>query len=166
MLSEPKQEERDQQPYVAVRTDVTMDTLESTLPPLIDEVSAWLGQKGIEPTGPPFFRYLVIDMASELTVDTGWPVDADVPEDERFRSDAFPAGRYVTTVHTGPFDQLEQATAELLAWADDNDIVWDVRSGTKGDEWASRTEFYLTNPDEEPDSAKWETELAFKLKDG
>lgn len=165
MLSDPKQEQRNEQPYVAVRKDVTMDSLESTLPPLIHEVSAWLDKQGVEPAGPPFFRYLVIDMAAELTIDTGWPVDADVPADDRFRIDAFPAGRYVTALHTGPFDELEQATAELLAWADDNGIVWDVRNGSKGDEWAARAEFYLSNPDEEPDPEKWQTELAFKVRD-
>jgi effector-binding domain-containing protein len=165
MLSEPKQEQREEQPYVAVRKEVALDALPTTLPPLIDEVSAWLEKQGVEPTGAPFFRYLVIDMASQLTVDTGWPVDAEVPADERFRRESFPAGRYVTAIHTGPFDQLTEATAQFLAWADDNGITWDVRNGPKGDEWASRAEIYLTNPDEEPDPEKWQTELAFKVKD-
>jgi effector-binding domain-containing protein len=165
MLSEPKQGRRDGQPYVAIRTEVTLDALPSTLPPLFYEVSAWLEKHGIEPAGPPFFRYLVIDMPSRVVVDTGFPVAGNVPPDDRVRPGAFPAGRYVTAAHTGPFDQLGDATGELLAWADANGIVWDVRRGENGDEWASRTEFYLTNPDQEPDSTKWETELAIKIKD-
>jgi effector-binding domain-containing protein len=165
MLSEPKQVERGEQPYVAVRSDVTLAELPSTLPRLIDEVSTWLDERGVEPTGPPFFRYLVVNMASKLTVDTGFPVAADAPADERFRRDAFPPGRYVTAVHTGAFSGLGESTAELLAWADDNGVVWDVRRGAGGDEWAARTEFYLSDPVEEPDPEQWQTELAFKVAD-
>ncbi len=31
--------------------------------------------------------------------------------------------------------------------------------------WAGRFEFYLTDPNEEPDPNKWEIDLAWKLRD-
>lgn len=164
MLSKPKYEEREQQPYVAIREEATLDALPTTLPSLFHEMSAWLDERGIERSGVPFIRYVVIDMPARIEVDVGTPVRGEVPADERVSHGAFPAGRYVTAIHTGPYDQLEEATAKLLAWADDNGVVWDVRSGENGDEWAARTEFYLTNPLEEPDPQKRETELAFKVK--
>jgi hypothetical protein len=34
-----------------------------------------------------------------------------------------------------------------------------------GEHWGCRVEFYLTNPTEEPDLSKWETQLAFRLAD-
>jgi hypothetical protein len=37
--------------------------------------------------------------------------------------------------------------------------------GEAGDRWASRLEFYLTDPREEPDISKWVTQLAFRLAD-
>jgi hypothetical protein len=44
--------------------------------------------------------------------------------------------------------------------------VWDKwQSGTTGEGWKARVEFYLTDPDDEPDLEKWETELAFKVAD-
>jgi hypothetical protein len=35
-----------------------------------------------------------------------------------------------------------------------------------GQEWGCRLEIYKTNPSEEPDMGKWETELAFRLAPG
>ena len=34
-----------------------------------------------------------------------------------------------------------------------------------GDRWGARLEFYLTDPREEPDMSKWQTQLAFRLAD-
>jgi hypothetical protein len=34
-----------------------------------------------------------------------------------------------------------------------------------GDRWGARLEFYLTDPAEEPDMSKWQTQLAFRLAD-
>jgi hypothetical protein len=44
--------------------------------------------------------------------------------------------------------------------------AWDVSPGDNGEErWVSRLEFYLTDPSQEPDMNKWETQLAFRLSD-
>jgi hypothetical protein len=59
-----------------------------------------------------------------------------------------------------------QATADLLAWAQNKSIVWDKwAAGSRGEGWRARIEHYLTDPREEPNSARWQTELAFKLAD-
>jgi hypothetical protein len=34
-----------------------------------------------------------------------------------------------------------------------------------GERWGGRVEFYLTNPAEQPDLTKWQTQLAFRLAD-
>jgi effector-binding domain-containing protein len=165
MLTQPRLEARSEQPYVAIRARVTMEELGGVLPPLNREVFEWLGRQGVPPAGPPFVRYLVIDMANDLEVEAGVPVAAPVAGDDRVRPGAFPTGRYATVVHTGPYDRLAEATAALLAWAEDNGIVWQVRQTGNGDAWAARTEFYLTDPAREPDPEKWQTELAFLVAD-
>jgi effector-binding domain-containing protein len=165
MPAEPKLEDRGEQPYAAIRTRVTMNDIDATLPPLIPEVYAWLQRQGVPPAGPPFFRYLVIDMARELEVEVGVPVASVVRGDDRVSAGALPAGRYATALHTGPYDQLIAATATLLAWAEENGIVWQVQETENGDAWAGRAEFYLNDPDEEPDPETWRTELAFLVAD-
>ena len=36
----------------------------------------------------------------------------------------------------------------------------------KGDAFGSRVEFFITDPDDEPDPKKWETQVAIRLADG
>jgi hypothetical protein len=53
MITEPKIEDRNEQPYVGIRAQVTMQELGKTLPPLWGEVYGWLASKGIKPAGAP-----------------------------------------------------------------------------------------------------------------
>jgi effector-binding domain-containing protein len=163
MTQTPEIVERPAQPYVAIARSVTMAELGDALPPLISDVFAWLGARGHEPAGAPFWKYDVIDMERELTVEVGVPVATEVPGDDRVGAGVLPAGRYVTVVHTGPPETLEDATRELLEWADAQGLTWDVTTADDGEHWTSRLEEYLTDPAEEPNRAKWQTRLAFRL---
>jgi effector-binding domain-containing protein len=165
MLSTPEIEQRSEQPYAAITTTAAMGRIGEVASPLIGDVFAWLGSHGIEPAGPPLFRYLAIDMERELELDVGVPVAQPVPADGRVRARSLPAGTYVTAVYTGPYDGLREATAELLAWAEQNGVVWDSEPRAEGGEtWGARVEFYLTDPEEQPDSSTWETLLAFQAR--
>jgi effector-binding domain-containing protein len=166
MISEPKVEERAEQPYVAVRTRVPMPNWGHLLPGLWGEVYGWLGRQGVAPTGPPLIRYRVIDMQTELEIDVGVPVAQALTGDDRITADVLPAGRYTKLVYTGDYSGLVGATAALLDWGAAQGLVWDSRTGPRGDEFGARFESYLTDPQEEPDPAKWETALAMRLADG
>ena len=76
-------------------------------------------------------------------------------------SGVLPAGRYATVVHTGHPDTLVTATRDLLDWADQRGLDWD----NDGRTWGCRLEEYLSDPAEVPDMGKWETRLAFRLRD-
>jgi len=161
MLTKPKLEQRKAQPYIGIRSQVSMQELGSILPPLSGEVFAWLAKKGVERAGPPFWRYLIVDMEKKLEVDVGVPVAAAIPGEGRIIADVLPGGRYATAVHTGHPDELEQATAALLDWAEKRGIEWRMDD----ERWAGRVEWYLSDPAAEPDMHKWKTELAFLTAD-
>ena len=164
MINEPKLEDRAAIPYVAIRSQVTMDEMPG-LPPLWNEVYGWLGSKGIQPAGAPFWRYRIVDMENKLEIDVGVPVASAVSGEGRIIADVIPAGHYVTMVYTGPFegDGLMKATESLLNWADKNGITWDKwPAGATGEGWSSRLENYWTDPAQESDPQKYETELTFK----
>jgi effector-binding domain-containing protein len=163
MTTTPEIVERPAQPYVAIARWVTMVELGDELPPLIADVFGWLGAHGYEPVGPPFWKYNVIDMERELNVEVGVPIAAAVDGDDRVRAGVVPAGRYVTVVHTGSYAGLEDATRELLEWADGQGLTWDVTTADDGEHWTARLEEYLTDPAQEPDQTKWQTRLAFRL---
>ena len=156
-IPEPTLVFREEQPYVGVRSRVTMAEIGTVLPPLNREVHAWLARKSMKPAGAPFWRYLIVDMSGTLEIDAAFPVDVAVPGDSRIVSDVLPSGRYATTVYVGHPDGLMQATADLLSWADRRNIRWQMN----GPNWGGRTEWYLSDPVEEPDMSKWKTELAF-----
>jgi effector-binding domain-containing protein len=163
MSATPEIVTRPEQPYAAIRVQVTMAELGAVVPPLNQEVFAWLGKQGAAPAGAPFWKYNVIDMAGKLEIEAGVTVAAAVAGDDRVVSGVLPAGRYVTLTHVGHPSELVQATVTLLDWAAAQGLTWDMSPGAGGERWGSRLEIYLTDPRDEPDMNKWETQLAFRL---
>jgi effector-binding domain-containing protein len=141
------------QPVATVTRTVTMATMNEivdAIPPLLD----WLAAHGQTPSGPPFLRYLVIDMSADMVVQAGVPVAVAVEPDGHVVPDELPGGDYLTTVHVGPYEGLYDATAALLAHAGGHGLRFDKHPSDAGEVWASRLEWYETNPVEEPDPAR------------
>jgi effector-binding domain-containing protein len=164
MTAQPRIEDRPEQHYVGVRALVTMQTIGS-IADRLPEVFGWLGARGIEPAGAPFFRYHLIDMERKLDVEVGVPVAAAPTGDGDILTGVLPAGRYATVTHVGHPDDLVRVTGELLGWAAGHGLRWDMAETDRGQRWGCRLEVYKTDPDVEPDMARWETELAFRLAD-
>src|SRR3954470_17740733 len=160
MHTEPQLEDRPAQPYVAMRTQVTMQDLGPVIPQLLGEVFGWLGQQGVSPDGPPFVRFLVIDMAAQLDIEVGVPVAAAVAAEGRVVAGEFPAGRYATLIYTGVQNAIP-ANAALQEWAAAQGIAWQKWPTDKGDAWEARLESFLTGPEDDPDPATWRTEVAY-----
>jgi effector-binding domain-containing protein len=158
-------EQRAEQPYAAIRVQVAMSEIGETLPPLVPEVFGWLQSRGIAPAGPPFFRYYRIEMPGALDVDVGVPVTTPVDGDGRVEPGLAPAGTYATVTHTGHPSELQAATVELMRWGRENGVSWDADLDGAHETWRARFEFYLTDPNVEPDMTKWQTQLAFKVAD-
>lgn len=151
--------------YVAIKVVASMDQLGTVVPPLNAEVFRWLAARQVTPAGPPFWKYNLIDMQRGLEIEAGVTVAEPVSGDERVLSGVLPAGRYVTRRHAGHPSTLMAATASLLDWAAVRGLTWDQVATPQGERWTARLEFYLTDPQNEPDMNKWVTELAFRLAD-
>jgi effector-binding domain-containing protein len=157
----PTIETRVDQPYAAIPVSVRMEELGSVVPPLTGQVFDWLAAQGMAAAGPPFWRYLVVDMENKLELETGVPVASRVEGDGEIRTGVLPAGRYATVVHKGHPDTLLTATRDLLQWASARGLEWDA----DGNRWGCRLEEYLSDPAEVPDMSEWQTRLAFRLRD-
>ncbi|HET6748231.1 MAG TPA: GyrI-like domain-containing protein [Actinomycetes bacterium] len=164
MPTAPRIVERAEQPYVAVSGRVTMQTI-GAIADRLPEVFAWLGARGLEPAGAPFFKYDLIDMERQLEVEAGVPVAAAAAGDGEVVAGVLPAGRYASLTHVGHPDELVQATTALLDWAAQQGLAWDMTETPEGERWGCRLEVYKTDPAEQPDMSKWETELLFRLAD-
>lgn len=161
MGESPTIEKRVDQPYAAIPVSVCIEELGSVVPPLTGQVFDWLAARGIAPTGPPFWRYVVVDMENRLELETGVPVTSLIEGDGEVRTGLLPAGRYATVVHTGHPDTLVTATSDLLQWGSAHAVEWDA----DGNRWRCRLEEYLSDPAEVPDMSEWQTRLAFRLRD-
>jgi len=157
-LSEPSFADRPARRYVGIKATVTIP-FGATLDRLFPEIFGWVGAQGLTPSGAPFVRYYdTSDMARGIEIEVGVPVDGAAAGDERVSVGEIPAGRYVVAVHTGPYDALMESTRAFLEWGKQNGVTWAQDGAGR---WLGRVETYLTNPAEQPDQARWETELAF-----
>jgi len=157
-------EHRDAQPYVGIHQATTMTTFDKVVQ-RFDQLVAWLAAAGVEPAGPPFIRYHVIDMDHELLVEAGLPVPQALVGSGEVVAGVLPAGEYATVTHEGHPDELVEATGALLDWAEQEGLAFDRWDDPRGDAWGCRVESYLTDPDEQPDMRRWQTELFFRLAD-
>jgi effector-binding domain-containing protein len=161
MSNEPQIQERAAQHYAGIRLTVTMDGISGAVDEAFPELFGWLASKGIAPGGPPFIRYLVIDMAAGLQIELAVPVDTPVAGSGRIRPGVLPEGRYAVLRHTGPYDGLVASNAALQQWAHGHMVEFDTWDTAEGSAWRSRVEHYLTDPSKEPNPAKWEVDVAY-----
>ncbi len=182
MPTEPHLIDRAEQPYVAIRKLVPMETLGQ----VADEPSLLfrrLTASGIEPVGAPFFKYNVIRMPHLMDVEVGIPVPVAMADDQLIRAaraddhqgpgtpagegqilvGVLPGGRFASVTHIGHPDGLLEAIAALLDWGSEQGLQWDMSETDQGQTWGLRLELYKTDPAIEPDLNKWETELVFRL---
>jgi effector-binding domain-containing protein len=163
MSQEPQIQERAAQHYAGIPMTVTMDGLSSAVDSAFSELFGWLASQGITPAGPPLIRYLVIDMAGDLRIEMAVPVAAPVTVSGRIQPGILPGGRYAVLRHTGPYDGLIASNAALQRWAQEQGIQFDTWDTAQGSAWRSRAEHYLTDPSQEPDPAKLETDVAYLI---
>ena len=77
-----------------------MPEIGHVVPPLNGEVFGWLADHGAKPSGPPFWKYNVIDMERHLEIEAGVAVEQPLPGDGRVLAGMLPGGSYATLVHT------------------------------------------------------------------
>jgi effector-binding domain-containing protein len=156
--------ERAEQPYLAIRKTVTMQTI-SEIADQFPEVFGRLAERGIEYVGAPFLKYNVFTSSGLLEMEAGVPVAAEVAGDDRVLAGVLPGGRFASVTHRGHPDGLLEVTASLLDWGAEQGLRWDMSATDGGERWGMRIELYKTDPALEPDLNRWETELVFRLAD-
>ena len=161
MSQEPRIEERAARHYAGIQATAPMEGVSAAVDQAFPELFGWLAGTGTAPAGPPFIRFLVIDMEALLQLELGVPVAGPMRESGRIRPGVLPAGRYAVLRHIGNYDGLIDANAALQRWAHDHGLDFDVTDTPEGSAWGSRLEEYITDPSKEPDPAKWETDVAY-----
>jgi effector-binding domain-containing protein len=117
------------------------------------QIMAFLGQTGENPMGAPYAAYYNMDM-EDLDVELGIPVGKPLKPQGDLKGGEIPAGKYASCVHTGPYNEVENAYTELTAWME---AEGHVPTGVA-------YEIYLNDPAETPPDQLL-TEVLFPLKD-
>ncbi|GAB4115021.1 MAG: GyrI-like domain-containing protein [Roseiflexaceae bacterium] len=160
---QPHLQQRGEQPYVAIQRRVTTAQISRELPPLADQVAEWLKQHGQQPSGAPFFRYFLTDMAGEgqFEVAVGFPVAVPLTGSGDVVAGSFPAGTYAVLSFIGPYDRLTEAHGLLQKWCADQGI----RLRQDGEHtWGAMIESYETDEMAQPDSSKWQTDIFYLIE--
>jgi len=153
---EPTLHTRAEQPYVSIPIKANF-TEWGQVNALIPELLGWLGTTR-EPAGAVFFRHRVIGgMAERFELEVGIPLAQPTTGDTRVQAGAKPAGTYVVLMHEGHPDTIADSHLKLAKWAETNGVAL----AKTGEAWDALFESYLTNPEQEPDPTKWQTELAY-----
>ena len=75
MTHEPQLQRRAALPYVAIPCHVTEQGVAAAVDTAFPELFRWLGERGVEPAGPPFIRLLEVDVDGEpLELEVGRPL--------------------------------------------------------------------------------------------
>ena len=163
MLSDPKIITRPARPFAAIQLDVARMDIPQQAPPLIGEVAGWIARQSAAPVGAPFFSYLRMYGESMLDMEAGFFTSRLLEPDDRVSTGVLPGGRYATLRYTGPYDRLYEAHMALGEWLGSQGFDPMPQSAARYDH--VRLEHYESDPADEPDPAKWITDVAFRVGD-
>jgi effector-binding domain-containing protein len=103
-------------PTLSVRRVAAVQDLPQVMGPAYGAIMAFAGAQGIPVEGPAYVIYYNMDM-SALDMEIGFFAPQELPTAEgNVRSGHFPAGRWATTLHIGPYDGVVYAYAALEQW--------------------------------------------------
>jgi effector-binding domain-containing protein len=143
--------------YTAVvRAELPVDELPAWLTGVFLTARAYLTQQGIEPAGAPFARLAFL--GGVVAAEAGFPVGQEIPGDGVVEPSTLPDGPAAVTVHWGRYDDLTHAYQACRDWLADHGLE------PVGPHW----EVYHTDPNTEPDPARWRTDVVvpFHVKKG
>lgn len=161
-IGQPSIEYRGEKPYMGIRVQTPFVGMFGVVDKLRKELYAWFKAQRIEPDGPAFLRYHVIDMAGEMDIEFGVQMSQVLPGDGRVTAGVLPAGHYANLIYRR---YALRGNKALLGWAQDNSIRLDKWDDSKGDAFGCRYEAYLTDPKVEPRKTKWDVDLAIRIAD-
>ncbi len=144
--------EQPAQPVVSLRTRTAVQDLPLVLGEAYGALMRHLVSLDEFPGGAPFVAYYNMDM-QDLDIEIGFPVARQLPGNGKVQAGSLPAGRYATTLYTGPYPDIAPAYEALSAWLRKNGI----------EPTGVAYEFYLNDPQSTP-SQELQTQICLPVK--
>jgi DNA-binding transcriptional MerR regulator len=139
--------------YVIRRDRVPMEELTRVIPRLIAETHGWVAENaGFH--GAPMALVGMPDDEGVVELEVGWPVAAPLDPPSPLEFVTYEATRAVVHEHVGPMERLHETYSVLVQAM--------AAAGLRAT--GPARESYETNPDEEPDTEKWVTEIVWPVE--
>jgi effector-binding domain-containing protein len=149
-------------PYVGKEFTIFMDQL-SDVASAYEQIYAWLVQQKVEPSGPPFYRYKDFFSDGRITLEAGVPAIVESTGDTGLTTGVLPEGRYLSILYTGDYSGLQPVTSFLMRWAEMRGLKFQAEETGGVSRWAGRLEWYLVDPNCQPNPAEWQTKVSILL---
>ncbi len=140
------------QNVLSMRTITAVENLPAFFGKAYKSIMDYLVSLGENPSGMPFGAYYNMDM-SALDIEAGFPVAKALPPKDEIKSTIIPGGKFVSTIHRGPYDTMKPAYDAMTEWVKANGY----------EPTGIAYEYYLNDPSADP-SIVAETEVRFSLK--
>ena len=125
------------QPALCVRFRTSMDKITDDIGRTYGAIFAQLGKAGGIPVGPPLALYYDMNMnRDDFEMETCVPVVSKVPGAGEVVFRVLPGGKFLSTMHRGPYDTMEPTYEALFAHMKENGL--ELTGPTR--------EVYLTDP--------------------
>jgi effector-binding domain-containing protein len=148
----PEIVELEPQEAIAARGDVAIADLAGFFERAFREAAEAADASGVEIVGPPFGFYPRMP-TDTVAVEAGFPVSAPPETHGNAHRLVLPGGRAVRTTHVGPYETMETTYNQLQSWMAEQGLQPSVGM------W----ECYLSDPQVEPDPAKWQTRIIWPI---
>lgn len=111
---------------LVVERESSPQDLGSNLADILPRVHAYITERGHEPAGAPFMRYL--DMTDRFLMDAGLPIDARMEGEGDIELRELPGGKAITALFTGQPYRVGVAWSAVFAYAEEHGY-------TRGNDW-------------------------------
>lgn len=140
------------QDAILVRAEVAVADLPAFFGRAFRESAEAADYAGVDLVGPPIGLY-PRRPGETVLVEAGFPVSAPAAPRGYARPVRLPGCRAVEAIHVGPYDTIGTTYATLQAWMAEQGL--EPADGIR--------ESYLSDPDTEPDPARWETRILWPV---
>lgn len=140
-------------PVITIREKTTDADLPATLGKLYGELMAYANEQGLEVEGKPFAAYHEWNPPS-VDVEAGLATKTLAKKTDRINAYKTDETEVVYISHFGSYESSEASHMVIGYWMEEN----------KREAAGPPFEVYVSDPDSEPDTTKWQTDIYYPLK--
>ncbi|MCD6366970.1 MAG: GyrI-like domain-containing protein [Bacteroidales bacterium] len=141
-------------PALSVEINTDMSHISEEMSKAYGQIMEYIKTNGLEVVGAPFSFYQKWNPPTEVVFVAGVPVNKTAKGNDVIKPYETPSGKMLKVVHFGAYDQTAYIYNGYDEYAAKNGLE------TRGGPW----EEYITDPTQEPDTTKWQTNIYFQIK--